>query len=177
MNMENIKKAVAKHTEADTDKIEISGKMLKQSGISGTPLDVFLVNSAVVLLKRRMTAYDIVNAIDSLQKLADTLTEGLEKICGECSEDECTEYCPMLKLNCEDITLPENLLLEAGIPTDAKLRASADRESGCVVIFEADHAHDLRDVPENVLDNLEMRNVCFARLEQLLMEDNLIYGD
>ena len=73
--------------------------------------------------------------------------------------------------------LPDYLREEAGIPEKAKLCASVDEEEHTVTISEADYNHDLRDVPEEVLEMFRGAEVCVGELEERLILGDVVYGN
>ena len=67
--------------------------------------------------------------------------------------------------------------LTGGIPEKAKLCASVDEEEHTVTISEADYDHDLRDVPEEVLEMFRDAEICVGELEERLILGDVVYGD
>lgn len=127
---------------------------------------------AIVLLKKRMTAMDLLTAMDSLSKLSTDLTTELFKLCGPC--DNCQgEGCPYEDVD-GPIDLPDYLREEAGIPKDAKLCAEVNEGEKSVTIYAADHQHDLSDVPENLWPLLESLGICLGELEQKLISGEVV---
>lgn len=127
---------------------------------------------AVILLKKRMTAMDLLSAMDSISKLSTDLTTELFKLCGPC--DDCQDGdCPYEDVD-GPIDLPGYLKEEAGIPKDAKLCAEVDEEEKSVTIYAAGHQHDLSDVPESLRPLLEDLGICLARLEEALISGEVI---
>lgn len=84
--------------------------------------------------------------------------------------------CPFGDFSYEEITLPDNLREEAGIPAGVKLCAYADDEENTITICEAGYDHDLRDVPEYLLEMLESAGICMGELEERLMVGDTVYG-
>lgn len=127
---------------------------------------------AIVLLKKRMTAMDLLDAMDSLSKLSTDLTTELFKFCGPC--DDCQgNGCPYEDVD-GPIDLPDYLREEAGIPKDAKLCADVDEEEKSVTIYAAGHQHDLSDVPESLRPLLESLGICLAQLEEALISGEVV---
>ncbi len=144
----------------------------------GEKVEYHTGDNAIVVLKGRMTAMELLRAAQSLQDLAADLHTHLAKVCGYC--DGCGtsgEYCPVAGIFETDVTLPDDLRREAGIPEDAKLCATADREKHTVSVFAADYDYDLRDVPEEILEMLTAANVCLGELEERLVLGNVVYGN
>lgn len=128
--------------------------------------------SAIVLVKKRMTAMDLLNSMDALSKLAADLTTELFKLCGSC--DDCQgEGCPYEDVD-GPIDLPDYLREEAGIPKDAKLCAEVDEGERSVTIYAAGHQHDLSDVPKDLWPLLESLGICLGELEQKLISGEVV---
>ena len=62
----------------------------------GGMVEICALPDAVVVLKREMTAMELIRAVDSLQRLAVELNQHLAEACGpceDCSEDGDTDRC------------------------------------------------------------------------------------
>jgi hypothetical protein len=114
----------------------------------------------------------------------------------DCKESECSEACAFLNgckdspadcvMPCElcqglldgngEVHVPNYLLEEAGIPTDAKLEAYADEDSGEITVMEADIQQDITDVPPGIVAILAKSGVCLAKLDELIMLEEIVYG-
>ena len=141
----------------------------------GAPVEICALPDAVVVLKREMTAMELIRAVDSLQRLAVELNQHLAQVCGPC--EGCSEdgECPALPEKTQTV-LPEELRKEAGIPDGVKLCSWPGEEPGTVVSGQADYRYDLTDVPEWELSALAMMGVCLGNLEERLMEEDVVYG-
>ncbi|WP_204789763.1 hypothetical protein [Oscillibacter sp. CU971] len=151
--------------------LRIRKEILDASGFQKeNALDIHGLDHAVVILEEKMTAEEMVRAIHSLKDLASDLLVHLAKVCGPC--EHCETPCPCAQAE-EQISVPEELLKQASIPKGAKLDIFA--ENGCLTITAAD-APDLRDVPPEMLDLLRQSGVCLDALEELMIEEAVIYG-
>lgn len=158
----------------DAAKIMIPRAAITVSKLDGTEkLELHALENAAVLLKERMTAMEVINAIDSLDELSSQLLEALVESCDQCVC--CEEDCPFI---CDNggISLPSHLLDEANIPEDAKLSAVADPETGCVIVSESNAEHGIDDVPDGLLDVLLECGVCLESLSGLLASGEAVYG-
>lgn len=126
---------------------------------------------AVVIIKERMTAMELVQTIQSLKELASGLLNCLVQHGGVCVG--CKGGCPYANMGTEPTRPDAALLEEAGIPKNAKLDVVA--EDGEVTFFAAE-GYDLRDVPPDLLALMRDSHVCMDALEELLAEDEVIYG-
>jgi len=170
-------------------------------------LALHAAEDTLVILKEKMTAMELVHAIDALGEIASELTVVLAKACGFCDNcgDENPELCEECAAkvsknpentgdgpvewvkNCalcqdlleasEDIRLPEHLLEEAGIPMNAKLRAHADENSGEITVIEAENEYDISDVPPGLRTVLAMSGICLAELHELIEQEEIVYGN
>ncbi len=128
---------------------------------------------AAILVKKRMTAMDMIQAVDALTQTATNLLTELGKVCGPC--EECGEDgCPYEDVD-GPIDLPDYLREEAGIPKGAKLCAEVDEEEKSVTIYAADYPHDLTDIPDGILPLLGALGICLGELEQKLITGEVVY--
>ena len=153
-------------------------------------LELHAGQNALVFMKDKMTALEVANAIQSLSALAADLTVVLASACGLCDNcgegcaDDCPAGCVSACSLCHDlldesqtVRIPGYLLEEAGIPADAKLEAYTDEDSGEITVVEADIQQDITDVPPGILAVLAQSGVCLAELDELIMQDSVIYGN
>lgn len=76
----------------------------------------------------------------------------------------------------ESIRIPEYVLADAGIPTDAKLEAYAD-ENGVITVTECDCQYGLGDLPPLLLNILAQSGICLASLDELIVQEEIVYGN
>ena len=129
----------------------------------------------MVLLKPMLTAMDIVNAIDGLNRLSDTLTSALEDACGVCDNCEsCVYDNPVMNIN---VKLPDEMLEAMGVTRDSKLTVTVDKDRQRLVISAADYANDLTDVPEEIEGAFIVPGIAVCGLDQHLRKGDVIYGE
>ena len=162
----------------------------KRSGFTDKDtLELHAGQNALVFLKDKMTVLEVANAIQSLSALAADLTVVLASACGLCDNcgEGCEDGCPAgwvagcslchdLLDESQTVRIPGYLLEEAGIPADAKLEACTDEDSGEITVTEADIQQDITDVPPGILAVLAQSGVCLAELDELIMQEEIIYG-
>lgn len=152
---------------------------LKLAGFSkNEEATVRVMDDTVVILKREMSAIDIIRAINGIKRVTVELMLNLSEACGSC--DDCEEdYCSYEDFDFDegDIEIPINLLGEAGIAEDARLCGVADREKKTITIYEADYKNDLRDIPPDIMDLLVDAGICLKNLERLLVTGEKVYED
>ncbi len=160
--------------ETDTAKVTVPKSLLSLSRLySAERLELHELESAAVLLKDRMTAMEVINAVSSLDRLASQLLEALAGACEQCVA--CEEGCPFMGES-RKIRLPAHVLGEANIPKGAKLCAVPDPETGCVIVTEREAGFDLDNVPDELLDALLECGVCLESLSGLLASGEAVYG-
>ncbi len=139
-------------------------------------VDLYAREGVLVMVKHRMTAMELVSVMDRLYQLVLGLAEYLTDACGHC-DDCCGEgNCPGELPADGRISIPADMLREAGIPAGVKLAGYPNEEDGTVTVAEADYAHDLTDVPEEILDLLLDAGICTGELEERLMMEDVVYG-
>ena len=138
-------------------------------------LELHTLDHALVLLKGQMTAPELLAAAHTLAGLAADLITHLSEVCGPC--EQCGENsCPYDDLDEAGIDLPDYLRQEAGIPQDAKLCAEVNEENSSVTISAAEHRHDLRDIPPELLATFTAAGACLGELEEHMIMEDIIYG-
>lgn len=155
-------------------------------------LELHTGEDILVILKDKMTAIELVHVISMLSEMATDLTVALAKACGRCNncdgEDDGTgendpaqwvencSLCRDLMDESQIIHIPDYLLEEAGISNSAKLEASADRDGGEITVTEAGNQFDISDVPPGILTVLAQSGICLAELDELIMQEEIVYG-
>ncbi len=128
---------------------------------------------AAILLKKRMTAMEMIQAVDALSQISTDLLTELATVCGPCDEFE-SEGCPYEETD-GPIDLPDYLREEAGIPKNAKLCAEVNEGEKSVIIYATDHQHDLTDIPKGLLPLLGTLGICLGELEQKLITGEVVH--
>ena len=128
-------------------------------------LEMAGAKGAVILSKSEMTAMEMV------RELTDR--------CGSC--EGCTEeHCTFRDADIEElirpaVTVPDWAREEADIAPDAKLDCHVDEGSGVITVCETFYDHDLSDIPAELLEALRKSGCCLSVLEDMLMDDDVIY--
>ena len=157
-------------------KLVIPFSVMELSGLEkGDPVEIRTMDDAVVILRNEMTAMELVRAIDSLQNTVLDLAMYLVNVCGPCEDCTDNEECPADPARTATM-IPDELRKEANIPADAKLCAWMGDTPGTITVGQAEYRYDLTDLPPWILEILTSRGVCLGALEELLMEEDDIYG-
>lgn len=160
--------------EKSNKNIIIPLEVLKASKIlDSRDLELKTVENGFIVMKGTMDAMELIKLAEGLKNLSEDLITHLAGVCGRC--DDCS-YCEGYD-EFDEIIVPNYLLEEAGIPTDAKLCAYTEEESREIVVMQSDHNYDLVDVPQFVIDIFEISGVCIRELEEHLIIENIVYGD
>lgn len=154
-----------------SDLLVIPRAALQLGRFENEKVEIHSLMDTIVIVKGQMTAMELVNAIAGLIEFASELTDVLSETCTGCDS---AADCPFTSV--EEITLPNELLEEAGIPLDAKLSAYTDEENGSILIEEAEYSYDLKDVPPSLLDSFKEFGFCLEKLKEHLQTEDIIYG-
>ena len=136
-------------------------------------LELNVLKKAAVIMKTTMTAMELIKVAEGLKNLSEELIVHLAEDCGKCND---CSYCESFE-EYDEIIVPDYLLQEAGIPTDAKLCAYTEEDSGEITVIEADYEYDISDVPKFVTDVLKMSGVCIRELEERILMEDIVYGE
>lgn len=133
---------------------------------------------AVVILKKRMNAMELIHAVWSLEGIIEELCANLLTLCRPC--DGCQscggseEDCPYDELSyAAEVELPEELLEQANIPKDAPLHV--ELEEGRITLSVNREGPNLWDVPAPMMRSFLGMGVCPACLEAMLETGAVVY--
>lgn len=153
---------------------------MKLSGIpDNAKLELTTLDGAVILTKSKMTTMEYVKLLTALTAHVGQILLSLRDTCGHC--DECDEdSCVYRNLSIEElcrpsVTVPDWAREEADIAPDAKLDCHVDEGSGVITVCETFYDHDLSDIPAELLEALRKSGCCLSVLEDMLMDDDVIY--
>ena len=153
---------------------------MKLSGIpDNAKLELTTLDGAVILTKSKMTTMEYVKLLTALTAHVGQILLSLRDTCGHC--DECDEGgCVYSNLSIEElcrpsVTVPDWAREEADIAPDAKLDCHVDEGSGVITVCETFYDHDLSDIPAELLEVLRKSGCCLSVLEDMLMDDDVIY--
>ena len=138
------------------------------------------LQDAVVVLKKQMSAPELVRAAWSLQQLSAELCTHLASLCcpHECCEDcsEDGESCPYDPMDfAMNFEIPDELRERAGIPEGAPLHVEL-LEDGEITIAPNRDGPCLWDVPAPMMQAMLAAGICPAGLEALLKSGDTVYG-
>ena len=158
----------------DTEEFKLPVSALNFSGLSGEEkLELYFEKDILAVVKKKLTARDIIGAITSLQEIAAELVKQLVLASGKAEESNgCDRKCDYAK-TC-DLSIPPCLLAEAGIPFDQPLLAYV--EEGAIVIKGEEENPLANEIPNDLLQVLLKANVNADGLYQLLVRNTVIYG-
>lgn len=139
------------------------------------------LQDAVVVLKKQMSALELIRAAWSLQRLCAELCTHLALLCdpcGACAEcdKEDGNACSYSPLDFAlDFDIPDELREQAGIPENAPVHVEL-LEDGEFTVGVNHGDPCLWDVPAPLMKGLLGAGICPAVLEELLKTGALIYG-
>ena len=76
----------------------------------------------------------------------------------------------------QNIHIPDYVLEAAGIPRGTKLEAYAGEDSKEITVVEAERQCSITDIPPGILTVLVQSGVCLAELDELIMQEAIVYG-
>ena len=168
-----------KHDLSNGMKIPVAAMHLSGFG-AHEATEYYTLKDTVAVLKKQMTALELIRAAWSLQQLAAELCTHLAMLCFPCEgcEDCCDEdgRCPYDALDfAVNFEVPDELLEKAGIPEDAPLHVEL-LDDGEITISMNHDSPGLWDVPAPMMQGFLAAGVCPSALEDVLEAGEIIYG-
>lgn len=139
--------------------------------------ELHLLDQAAVVIPREMTVMEVVRTAESLQGLASDLLTAIGNACEKCDGCNVELLCNLMKGEIRpEVSIPPEVLAEAGTDPDSKLACEVDPESGTIYVVEADYRYDLTDISSTLLDIFRECGICLDDLETKLKEEAVVYG-
>ena len=162
----------------DPSEVIISAVNLENANLSEWErLELHLLDQAAVVIPGKMTAMEVIRTAEALQGLASDLLTALGEACEKCDGCHVELLCDLMEGEIRpEVSVPLQVLEEAGADPDCKLAYDVDPESGEIRIVEADYRYDLTDVPPTLLDTFRECGICLNDLEEKLKEEAFVYG-
>ncbi len=124
-----------------------------------------------------MNVMEVIRTADALQGLASDLLAAIGTACEKCDECGVGLLCDLMKGEIRpEVSIPSQVLEEAGVDPDCKLACKVDSESGAICVVEADYRYDLTDIPPTLLDTFRECGICLDDLEEKLKNEEVVYG-
>lgn len=162
--------------EASLRGVYITAGTLKVSKLpSNEQLELHTLDNTLVLMKRQMTAPELLTTAHALADLAAELINHLAEVCGPCEDCE-KDSCPYNGFEEEAVQVNEYLREAAGISDGAKLCAKVDDEAHTITVMAAEHRYDLWDIPAELLVTFAEAGTCLSRLEEHMIMEDIVYG-
>ena len=140
-------------------------------------LELHLLDQTAVVIPGEMTVMEVIRAAESLQGLASDLLAAIGEVCERCDGCNVELLCNLMKGEIrQEISIPPEVLAEAGADLDCKLSCEVNPESGAIHVVEADYRYDLTDVPPTLLETFRECGICLNDLEAKLKEETVVYG-
>lgn len=162
----------------DPSEIHISGADIEVANLNEWQrLELHLLDQAAVVIPGEMTVMEVVRTVESLQGLASDLLAAIGNACEKCDGCNVELLCDLMKGEIRpEVSIPPEVLAEAGTDPDSKLACEIDPESGTIHVVEADYRYDLTDVSPTLLDTFREYGICLDDLETKLKEEAVVYG-
>lgn len=148
-----------------------AGQISRYAIQSNGDLACFTQDHTMVVLPRSMTAMQVVRSISTLNSLIESLIESLADNCDEC--EGCRDGCPFEDDPEPDVILSAEAKELLGIPEGHKYTTTIT--DGKVQVSDAGYEHDITDVPIHLRDMLAEAGVCLGSLDEMLMENEVIW--
>lgn len=162
----------------DPSEIHISAVDLETANLNEWErLELHLLDQAAVVIPGEMTVMEVIRTVESLQGLASDLLAAIGNACEKCDGCNVELLCDLMKGEIRpEVSIPPEVLEEAGADPDCKLACEVDPESGAIHVVEADYRYDLSDVSPALLNTFRECGICLNDLEMKLKEETFVYG-
>lgn len=157
--------------------VVIPKEAISKAGFENAPvLSAYTEENAVIVLKEKMTAFELIGAVNALHEVSVGLLIKLAKTAGVCDDycqcnDDC--FCCEMEEECEGLSIPLCLLEEAGISVFSALDIKT--EDGVIYISQSPDKPDMLDtMPQSILDTLVNSGICLKTLRQLIRSGETI---
>ena len=140
-------------------------------------LELHLLDQAAVVIPGVMTVMEVIRTAEALQGLASELLVAIGKACEKCDGCNVELLCDLMKGEIRpEVSIPPQVLEEAGFDPDCKPTCEVDSESGEIRVVEAGYRYDLLDIPPTLLDTFRECGICLEDLEEKLKSEGAVYG-
>ena len=163
---------------SDTSAVFLTAADLEKANLNEWErLELHLLDQAAVVIPGVMTVMEVVRTAEALQGLASELLAALGGACEKCDGCQVELLCELMKGEIHpEVSIPPQVLAEAGMDPDSKLAYAVDKESGEIRVVEADYRYDLSDIPRTLLDTFRECSLCLAALDEKLKAEEAVYG-
>lgn len=140
-------------------------------------LELHPLDQAAVVIPGEMTVMEVIRTVEVLQGLASDLLTAIGEACERCDGCNVELLCNLMKGEIRpEVSIPPEVLVEAGTDPDSKLACEVNPESGTIRVVEADYRYDLTDISPTLLDTFRECGICLNDLEVKLKEEAVVYG-
>lgn len=162
--------------EYSGQKLIVPSGAMKLSGFEPVQeVELHTLDGAVIIIRKRMTAMELISTIDTLTQFCADLATALVQACSSYDILGIGNSCPPA-YHGDEVSLPDYLLAGAGIPKNAKLCVSADADNATITIRESESFGLTDDIPPYILSILKSSGACLGKLEDYLFTEEDIYG-
>ena len=163
---------------SDTSAVFLTAADLENANLNEWErLELYLLDQAAVVIPGVMTVMEVVRTAEALQGLASELLAAIGRACEKCDGCQVELLCELMKGEIRpEVSIPPQVLAEAGMDPDSKLAYEVDKESGEIRVVEADYRYDLSDIPRTLLDTFRECGICLSDLDEKLKAEEAVYG-
>ena len=162
----------------DPGKVILSAADLENANLNEWErLELHLLDQAAVVIPGVMTVMEIIRTAEALQGLASELLACIGVACEKCDGCQVELLCDLMKGEIRpEVSIPPQVLNEAGMDPDSKLAYEVDSESGEIRVVAADYRYDLSNIPRTLLETFRECGLCLADLDAKVKAEEAVYG-
>lgn len=148
-------------------------ELFEASGIIGHACNVAVGDGAIVIMKERMTAIEALKAFDFIKNVGSNILASIRVSCEPCQH--CEGGCVYAGDELGYIDIPPLTRKLWEIPQDVKIRATLDEQHDRIILSKDGPTPDIRDVPKDAREIMEMTGVCLCSLDELIRSEIPVY--
>ena len=148
-------------------------ELLDASGITGDTCNIAVGDGAIVIMKERMTAIEALKAFDFIKNVGSNMLASIRVRCEPCHH--CEGGCVYAGDDLGYIDIPPVTRELWEIPQDVKIRATLDEQHDRIILSKDGPTPDIRDVPKDAREIMELSGVCLCSLDELIRSKAPVY--
>ena len=129
----------------------------------------------IILKKSKMNVLEMIRTIEGLEHIVIGLYEELLATFPTHSKCQSCNSCG--ELDDDDVEVPDWAKEMAGIDADTKLCICVEEDSERIILEPVSYAFNITNVSEEMLERLVQMGICLSKLNESIMQEEIVYED